>query len=228
MKKFVLCASLWIGLFLAACGDDSSVTSPSGKESLSTLTDSRDGQTYKTVVIGKQTWMAQNLNIETEKSFCFNDDSSNCTKYGRLYTWAAAMDSAGEWSSNGKGCGYKSECSAMSPVRGVCPNGWHLPTKAEFETLFSAVGGDSVAGKMLKSTSGWNFAKAPNAINKALNRNNPMFRIRTYNYKEALDISAEVRANIYGVFTYVAIPIHCFMKHDEPTIIWQIGYAYRF
>ena len=160
MKKFVLCASLWIGLFLAACGDDSSVTSPSGKESLSTLTDSRDGQTYKTVVIGKQTWMAQNLNIETEKSFCFNDDSSNCTKYGRLYTWAAAMDSAGEWSSNGKGCGYKSECSAMSPVRGVCPNGWHLPTKAEFETLFSAVGGDSVAGKMLKSTSGWNFAKA--------------------------------------------------------------------
>jgi uncharacterized protein (TIGR02145 family) len=160
MKKFVLCASLWIGLFLAACGDDSSVTSPSGKESLPTLTDSRDGQTYKTVVIGKQTWMAQNLNIETEKSFCFNTDSSNCTKYGRLYTWAAAMDSAGEWSSNGKGCGYKSECSAMSPVRGVCPNGWHLPTKAEFETLFSAVGGDSVAGKMLKSTSGWNFAKA--------------------------------------------------------------------
>ena len=159
MKKFVLCASLWIGLFLAACGDDSSVTSPSGKESLSTLTDSRDGQTYKTVVIGRLTWMAQNLNIETEKSFCFNDDSSNCTKYGRLYTWAAAMDSAGEWSSNGKGCGYKSECSAMSPVRGVCPNGWHLPTKAEFETLFSAVGGDSVAGKMLKSTSGWNFAK---------------------------------------------------------------------
>ena len=119
------------------------------------MTDSRDGQTYKTVVIGRLTWMAQNLNIETEKSFCFNDDSSNCTKYGRLYTWAAAMDSAGEWSSNGKGCGYKSECSAMSPVRGVCPNGWHLPTKAEFETLFTAVGGQSTAGKMLKSTSGW-------------------------------------------------------------------------
>lgn len=76
--------------------------------------------------------------------------------------------------------------------------------------------------------SGYSFAKAPNAINKALNRNNPMFRIRTYNYKEALDISAEVRANIYGVFTYVAIPVHCFMKHDEPTILWQIGYAYRF
>ena len=103
--------------------------------------------------------MAQNLNIETEKSFCFNGDPSNCTKYGRLYTWAAAMDSVGEWSTNGKECGYKSECSPTSPVRGVCPNGWHLPTKTEFETLFSAVGGESVAGKMLKSTSGWNSSK---------------------------------------------------------------------
>jgi len=119
------------------------------------MKDSRDGHTYKTVTIGSQTWMAENLNYETANSYCYNDNASNCTKYGRLYTWAAAMDSAGIWSTNGKGCGYNKTCSRTYPVRGVCPQGWHLPSKAEWETLFNAVGGLSVAGTKLKSTSGW-------------------------------------------------------------------------
>ena len=120
------------------------------------LLDTRDGQTYKIVTIGTQTWMAQNLNYKTADSYCYDDSPSNCTKYGRLYTWAAAMDSAGTWSANGKGCGYGKTCSPTYPVRGVCPTGWHLPTEAEFETLFTAVGGSSTAGTKLKSTSGWN------------------------------------------------------------------------
>lgn len=66
------------------------------------------------------------------------------------------MDSVGEWSTNGEGCGYRTECSPTYPVRGVCPEGWHLPTQTEWKTLFTAVGGSSTAGKMLKSTSGWN------------------------------------------------------------------------
>ena len=120
------------------------------------IKDSRDGQTYKTVTIGTQTWMAENLNYQTANSYCYNDNASNCTKYGRLYTWAAAMDSVGTWSANGKGCGYGKTCSPTYPVCGVCPEGWHLPTQAEWNTLFTAVGGESTAGKMLKSTSGWN------------------------------------------------------------------------
>ena len=133
-----------------------------------TMTDSRDGQIYKTVTIGTQTWMAENLNYaytdvpcnyigytSDSTSWCYDNDPANCTKYGRLYTWAAAMDSVGTWSNNGKGCGYGSTCSPTLPVRGICPEGWHLPTKSEFETLFTAVGGQSTAGKVLKSQTGW-------------------------------------------------------------------------
>ena len=165
-------------LLLVACGDDDSdfATRPSEGSSSSvtplsssspkvvepaevttgTMTDSRDGRTYKTVTIGTQTWMAENINYETDSSFCYGDTLANCTKYGRLYTWAAAMDSVGIWSTNGKGCGYGTTCSPTYPVRGVCPEGWHLPTKAEFKTLFTAVDGQSTADKVLKSTSGWN------------------------------------------------------------------------
>ena len=138
-----------------------------------TMTDERDGQTYKTVKIGTQTWMAENLNYaytsvpykyykvsndvytSDSTSWCYNNDASNCAKYGRLYTWAAAMDSVGTWTTNGKGCGFRNECSPTYPVRGVCPEGWHLPSETEWDSLRTAVGGGAIAGKMLKSTSGW-------------------------------------------------------------------------
>lgn len=146
----------------AVIPSSSSVSSPmsswsgGGAGAIGSITDTRDGQTYKTVTIGTQTWMAQNLNYEMVGGYCYSATPSNCTKYGRLYTWAAAMDSVGTWSANGKGCGDGKTCSPTYPVRGVCPTGWHLPTKAEFETLFTAVGGSSTAGKMLKSATGWN------------------------------------------------------------------------
>ena len=181
MNKFTFTASVCVAFFFAACGDDGgSATRPSEESSSSvalssssssvipgsssvtlsevegSLTDTRDGHSYKTVTIGSQTWMAQNLNYETANSYCYSNNASNCTKYGRLYTWAAAMDSVGSWSANGKGCGYGKTCSPTYPVRGVCPEGWHLPTQTEWNTLFTAVGDQSTAGKMLKSTSGWN------------------------------------------------------------------------
>ena len=131
--------------------------------------DERDGQTYRTVIIGTQTWMAENLNYaytgvpykyendaSDSISWCYGNDPAYCAKYGRLYTWAAAMDSVGAWTENSKGCGYGKTCSSTYPVQGVCPSGWHLPTEEEFRTLFTTVGGDSIAGAMLKTTSGWN------------------------------------------------------------------------
>ncbi|MBR2210625.1 MAG: fibrobacter succinogenes major paralogous domain-containing protein [Fibrobacter sp.] len=137
------------------------------------LTDSRDGQTYMTVSIGSQTRTAESLNYaytgvpynydgytSDSTSWCYDNAPANCAKYGRLYTWAAAMDSVGEWSTNGKGCGDGKKCSVASAgsatlVRGVCPKGWHLPSYDEWDALFTAVGGSSTAGTKLKSATGW-------------------------------------------------------------------------
>ena len=134
-----------------------------------TLTDDRDGQTYKTVKIGEQWWMAENLNYYDStdmnvksKSWCygadFNKDSSTCDVYGRLYSWAAAIDSVKLVSDpiNPLDCGYEKECTLPSKVQGVCPSGWHLPDNDEWNVLLETVGGDSIAGNLLKAYgSGW-------------------------------------------------------------------------
>ena len=120
-----------------------------------TVTDERDGQTYKTVKIGSQTWMAENLNFATDGSVCYNDSAEYCAKYGRLYQWSDAMDSVGRWGNVGKGCGSYGTCKPEGLVRGVCPEGWHLPKTKEWEILFAAAGGKYSAGVKLRSTSGW-------------------------------------------------------------------------
>jgi len=138
-------------------------SSSSTNEAIGSVLDSRDMQSYRTVKIGSQTWMAENLNYKTENSFCYNDDISYCRTYGRLYTWAAAMDSAGEWSTNSKGCGYGSNCSPTGTIRGVCPEGWHLPSEKEWNTLITTVGAGGKhfteynASEVLKSKTGWRW-----------------------------------------------------------------------
>lgn len=117
------------------------------------LIDERDENIYKTVKIGKQTWMAENLNFETENSTCYNNESE-CNEYGRYYSWDDAMDSTATFSNEGKGCGYGLVCD-VSRARGICPEGWHLPSIEELDTLMASVGGYSVAGKNLKSKEGW-------------------------------------------------------------------------
>lgn len=103
------------------------------------------------MTIDKQVWMAENLNYESGLSYCYDSKIENCAKYGRLYTWATAMDSLGFWGSNGEGCGIGFECSPAYPVRGVCPKGWHLPNNVEWETLLSFVD-DSAPDKSISGT----------------------------------------------------------------------------
>ena len=116
------------------------------------MVDPRDKQLYRVVTIGEQIWMAENLNYKTENSWCGGGSGENegdCSKYGRLYTWAAAVGKSEDE------CGYGKTCGLSGKVRGVCPEGWHLPDNAEWNKLFTAVGGKSTAGKKLKSQSGW-------------------------------------------------------------------------
>lgn len=130
-----------------------------------TMIDSRDGQVYRTVKIGDQVWMAENLNYadsaETPSlkgnSWCYDNVAANCDVAGRLYTWAAAIDSVklANNADNPLDCGYEKKCGLTVAVRGICPTGWHLPTKEEFETLFTAVGDKSTVGMKLKTSNGW-------------------------------------------------------------------------
>jgi len=90
-------------------------------------------------------------NAKTARSYCTSHDDS----FGCLYTWSAAMDSAGVYSDNGKGCGYNKKCSPTKPVQGVCPKGWHLPDTSEVSLLITSVGGSGIANTVLRSTTLW-------------------------------------------------------------------------
>ncbi|OWV06235.1 fibrobacter succinogenes major paralogous domain-containing protein [Fibrobacter sp. UWH1] len=133
---------------------DASLVRPSeagaaNKQNQGSVKDSRDGKTYKTVKIGDQVWMAENLNVKTDEgSWCYENKPENCERYGRLYDWATAMDLPAF-------CNKTCEITVEYPHQGICPKGYHVPTREELETLMDAVGGSSVAGSKLKSTSDW-------------------------------------------------------------------------
>lgn len=115
--------------------------------------DFRDNQIYRSVKIGEQIWMAENLKYDDGNlpriSWYYGNDKESNFFYGRLYSWAAAMDSVGLITNNGKGCGHESTCSPTYPVRGICPEGWHLPDTTEWNVLLTTIG-EKQAGKMLK------------------------------------------------------------------------------
>lgn len=120
MKRFNIILILFI-LLIPSCEKDE---------------DGCDGDYYQTVVIGNQTWMAENLNCYVmSESKAFQDIQSNAEIYGRLYKWETA-------------------CT-------VCPDGWHLPSEAEWTELIEYLGGDSIAGGKMKQT-GTNHWKSPN------------------------------------------------------------------
>ena len=114
-----------------------------GEWTLESLADERDGQFYRTMKIGSQHWMAENLKFDYKvngTSYGTYINTDNGTNFGRYYTWAAAMDSAGVYSETSKDCGHGKTCTAAATSRGICPEGWHIPTNNEWDTLYTAIG----------------------------------------------------------------------------------------
>ena len=107
-----------------------------------TLKDERDGRTYKTVTINGITVMAENLNYADEgahsylvgNNWCYNNDTTNCLKGGRYYTWTAAMDIDSKWTKASVPAG-----TIKTPHQGICPDDWHIPTVSEWNSLFSNI-----------------------------------------------------------------------------------------
>lgn len=101
-----------------------------------TITDARDGKVYKTVKIGDQIWMGENLAFKTESGFMVYDNIKDYVKiHGYLYTWGAATK--------------------------ACPDGWRLPSMQDWWYLSNSLGGDDQAGGKLKET-GTTSWKSPN------------------------------------------------------------------
>ena len=150
---------------------------------------------YKKVTIGKQTWMAENLNYQTASSKCA---TGGCPTNGRIYKWADANT--------------------------VCPDGWRLPSKVEWETLVTTVDASlkgtfsstNVAGKYLKATSGWvayegienldtyGFSALPTGMNTGKYMDNIQF----YSWSATVDgdnayvVGIYHNANSVNVFSY--------------------------
>ena len=109
--------------------------------------------------------MAENLNFEypTDPSssepnnYCQSDTAEVCKKYGRLYTWSAAIDSAGIYNHDAKGCGYVATCEMANTVHGICPKGFHLPSIDEYDTLQRITGtfGPYSGQKLKAATNDW-------------------------------------------------------------------------
>ena len=119
-----------------------------------------EANTYNTIGIGSQIWMAENLKTTkyndgtaipyitdritwaaaTASAYCdYHDNPSNSTTFGRLYNWYAVDKNA-------------SSKVASNGGKNVCPTGWHVPTDVEWTTLTTELGGESVAGGKLKET----------------------------------------------------------------------------
>ena len=161
------------------------------------LTDERDGQVYKTVKIGTQVWMAENLNyadslkdvvLQDGASFCYDYDDDNCAVGGRFYRWAAAMGLLSKYNS------YKADETLLksSNHRGLCPEGWHIPDTTEWNTLIATV--DKGNASALKTTSAWlfdadsigaatnstGFSAAPTGVNASSGANSQILFCSTY------------------------------------------------
>ena len=149
MKNIYKIAVASFALAFTACGDSTSASSEGDSTACNenatvecpatlaegTICDSRDGKIYKITTVGSQVWMAENLNYYScsikDDSWCYGDNAENCDKYGRLYSWTAAM---------GIDKSFQTEYTNLTGVqRGNCPEGFHMPSEGEWSDFYDFV-----------------------------------------------------------------------------------------
>ncbi|MCD4684099.1 MAG: fibrobacter succinogenes major paralogous domain-containing protein [Bacteroidales bacterium] len=140
MKRFnihYLLFGILLSLIISfGCKEDDN-TEETPEETTGTFTDARDGTTYKWVKICDQTWMAENLAYEPSSGnyWAYNDNEIFVDAYGYLYDWETA--------------------------KSIAPEGWHLPSKAEWQELINCLGGENIAGGKMKESGNTHWI-APN------------------------------------------------------------------
>jgi len=119
-----------------------------------------EDKTYKTVVIGEQTWMAENLTVVRTGNKCYGNSNANCLKYGRLYDWATAMNLPSDCNS------FSCEFLVMEKHQGICPKGWHIPDFEDFLMLNNYVeeqkSCSACSGIYLKAENEWKGGEQKN------------------------------------------------------------------
>ncbi len=136
-RSILVVLAAFASISCSASGEDRNTAAASRADDQTVVRDI-DGNEYRTATIGGQVWMAENLRVTRSPSgrpvtsFFFNDDSIGYTTCGRMYTWDVAMDDAGE-----------------AAVQGICPDGWHLPSDADWTTTFEFVEGEGLGGTSL-------------------------------------------------------------------------------
>lgn len=202
------------------------------------LLDERDGQIYRTVKIGGQTWMAENLNYADsaqtpsleESCWCYEYKDDNCVLYGCHYNWYSVFKPDSPLDCPPYPCKLK---QLTTDVQGFCPMGWHLPVQTEWQDLFDEVGGSSVAGERLKSVVGWEnngngtdvygFSALPagerdEIMQWGYSGKTALFWSYTDNGENDphfVDFSYDRESAVLGSYKYSAISIRCIKDEDE-------------
>ena len=237
MDKVKLLILFAVVTLICSCGEDEpSVTGPKFPDytpKFGTVFDERDGRTYRTTVINGLEWMAENLNYVVDSSFCYNDEPAYCEKYGRLYRWESAMDldttaiNVRQWTEGKK-------------YQGVCPQGWHLPTKDEFMSLIQF----TVAWKhaddpvfleeigyihwyYLKSKDGWDNTSPENDYNGGYSRDYANYRNDYQKYDKEGRCAAfwtsdeqEVLGGVADNYFAIIANYFCYEYHDFESV-WK-------
>ncbi|RPH26049.1 MAG: hypothetical protein EHM93_19745 [Bacteroidales bacterium] len=144
-RSIAIIVCITVGVFMS-CKKDVSETETQITVTEDTPVIDYDGNTYRTIKIGNQIWMAENLRSTHYSdgspipNFTYNNSEADAETYGRLYSWAAVMKGSASSNSN------------PSNVQGVAPLGWHVPSRAEWQQLIDYLGGVGVAGGKLKES----------------------------------------------------------------------------